>query len=271
MVSTQAIETPQDNFYTMSRLQDINTPVAFQIMTGRPEIARELTKSVQEYVDVIDLNFGCPLPHILGQKAGGYLLQFPHLMERIVRAVREETSKPITIKIRKGFDDKRITYTQIGEQAKEWGADAITLHARTVKQRYTGKADWSSFSRLKEHTSLPVIANGDIFLPGHVKTLIETKQADGVMIGRGAKKNPGIFRAMKQALQSQPQTPPRRSEVFTYFYKEYAKQEKTQLSELQDHAKWMTAGLKQASIAKQQIQEARTYEELRRITTKFFK
>lgn len=201
LVNTQAIEDVEDNFYNMEVLKKINAPVSFQIMTNKAEIALELAKQVEPFVDIIDFNFGCPLKKTLGEKKGGYLLQFPHLIRRIVEPVIKAIHIPVTIKIRLGFDATRETFLEIGKVAEEIGVSAITLHARYVKDGYKGKANWEKIKELKESVSIPVIANGDIFKAGQAKMLLDQKYCDGVMLGRSVKNNPAFFLEIKNILE----------------------------------------------------------------------
>lgn len=265
LVETQAIEDSKHNFYDMDELRRIKAIVAFQIMTAKPETAAELARDVSTYVDVIDLNFGCPLKPILGKKAGGYLLSYPHLMERVIRAVKAEVDIPVTIKIRKGFDDSRITFKEVAQMAKRQGVDAITLHGRTVRQAYTGKADWTSIMELSTATSMPVIANGDVFKPGQAKYLLERGYATGVMLGRAARTNPGIFTDINNALMSRTGQSPSRKDVITTFISHFQKQRKRPLKQLQDHVCWMLTGIKGANEFKRGVRAARSENEVKRI------
>lgn len=262
IVETQAIENSERNFYDMNELQNTKVPVAFQIMTAQPEAAAQLAQEVNPYVDVIDLNFGCPLKEVLGRKTGGYLLSYPHLMRRIIKAVKEATDKPVMIKIRKGFDDKRITYEEVARIAEEEEVSAITIHGRTVKEGYTGQADWSVFRKIKQAVNIPVIANGDITKPGHAKTILEQGDADGVMIGRAARDDPSIFTKIDAALQSQPSPNITRSEVFSRFYEHFKSQKPQSLGQLKDHACWMLSGTKEASRKKEDVRNATEEERI---------
>lgn len=262
MVSTQAIESVKDNFYNLDVLKKIKTPTSFQILTAKPEVALELAKQVEGSVDVIDFNFGCPRNNILGQKAGGYLLQFPHLIERIVKPIIDEVNIPVTIKIRKGFDHRRIKFAEIGKLADDMGASAITMHGRTVRQKYTDKADWQAIKRLHTNSKIPVIANGDISKIGHVKAILEQEIADGVMIGRAAKNNPRLFLEIKNNLLNENNTVPTRLELLKIFYKHYQKQAKQSLHQVQDHAAWFSAGHPSADALRDSIRKTTSVEEI---------
>ena len=262
LVSTQAIETVQENFYDLNVLKKITTPTSFQIMTNKPETALELAKQVEGSVDVIDFNFGCPLKEVLGRKAGGYLLQFPHLIERIIKPVLAEVKTPVTIKIRKGFDHKRITFAQLGKLADDVGASAITMHGRTVRQKYTDKADWKAIKHLHGNSKIPVIANGDISKVGHVKTLLEQDYADAVMIGRAAKNNPRVFLDIRNNLLQENTPIPSRLKLLETFYTYYKEQEKQNLHQVQDHASWFVSGHKHADALRENIRQTNSVEEI---------
>ena len=265
LVSTQAIESVEDNFYDLESLKKIPSPVSFQIMTNKAETALELAKLVEPFVDVIDFNFGCPLKKTLGEKKGGYLLQFPHLIKRIVEPVVKAVNIPVSIKIRLGFDKDRETFLEIGRLAESIGVSAITLHARYVKDGYRGKADWEKIKELKKSSGIPVIANGDIFKPGQAKMLLDQDYCDGVMLGRGAKNNPSIFLSIKEVLESLPEekrTEVSAKEIFNFFYEDFVSSSDN-LHQLQDHASWFVSGEKNASWLKQRIKEKSSFEEIK--------
>ncbi|MGM5479865.1 MAG: tRNA dihydrouridine synthase [Nanobdellota archaeon] len=262
MVETQAIESVEDNFYDLKKLEQITIPVSFQLLTSDSKKALELIKQTEAYVNCFDLNCGCPLKRVLGEKKGGYLLTQPQKLRLLIRTIRQATTKPLTIKIRKGFDDKRINYLEIGLIAQEEGVDAVILHARTVRQGYSGKADWDSFKKLKKHLSIPVIANGDIAKPGHTKFLLEQHYADGIMIGRLARNNPGIFKTAQQALNSKPIDNPEAREYITVFRKHYLKEQKQTLNQYQDHICWLISETRQAKKLKQDIRKANNHKEV---------
>jgi len=252
----------------MNVLKAIDAPVSFQIMTNKAETALELAKQVEPFVDVIDFNFGCPLKKTLGEKKGGYLLSYPHLIRKIVEPVIKEVDVPVTIKIRLGFDTSRETFLEIGKVAEEIGVSAITIHARYVKDGYRGKANWEKIKELKEHINIPVIANGDIFKAGQAKMLLDQKYCDGVMLGRSVKNNPSFFSDVKNILFQTSKTKVNSKEVFRTFYEHYMKQEKKSLGQLQDHTCWIISGEENASWLKAKIRECESYEEIEKFIDK---
>jgi nifR3 family TIM-barrel protein len=273
IVTTQAIETIDElKFYNLKKLsQEIHktdSKLMFQIMTNEIETAKEIIKKIEPYVDIIDFNFGCPLKKILGEKKGGYLLQFPHLIKKLLEPIIRETDKPITIKIRLGFDEKRETFLEIGKIAEEIGISAITIHARYVKDGYQGKANWEKIKELKKHLSIPIIANGDIFKAGQAKMLIDKKYCDGIMLGREAKNNPHIFTEIKELFENTPKEKRQINDLkktIKKFYERYLEQERKNLHQLQDHICWLVSGEKKAKELKKIIRETKTYDEIKKI------
>lgn len=259
LVNTQAIERVEKNFYNLKNFEDIKTKKSFQILTGSIEQGIRLVKQVEEHVDLIDLNFGCPLNEVLGKKYGGYLLQYPHVIQKLATAIVKESSIPITAKIRLGFDKKRENFLEVAQALEESGISAITLHARYVKEKYTKNARWEKIKELKEKSTVPIIANGDIGKQEQVKYIIEKKYADGVMIGRAAKNNPAIFAELqgKKTISLQ--------KIWNTFNNYYSKQEKQSLGQLQDHACWIVSSNTNAKSLKASIRQTRTFEEINNI------
>lgn len=264
LLNTQAMENLDNQFYDFKRIRK-NNKLSFQMMVKNPQEALNIAKEIEGDVDIIDFNFGCPLKPILAQKKGGYLLDYPHLIKKIVEPVINEISTPITIKIRSGFDDKRLTYLENGKLAEEIGVSAITLHARTVRQAYTGNADWNHINKLKEELEIPVIGNGDIFKAGHAKYHLERNECDGVMIGRGIKGNPALFSEINQAIKGEKVSTIGKKNQFETLYKFFKEQENQKLSMLKDHAKWLTNSEPQASKLRNEIEQTKNEEEIIRI------
>ena len=177
------------------------TPCAIQIFGSEPEIMAEIIPKVMEFnPDVIDINMGCPAPKIVNNGDGSALMKTPELMGRIMRAVKDVSPVPVTAKMRKGWeDDNSLVCAKILE---ENGADAITVHGRTRKEFYSGKADWDVIRKIKAELSVPVIGNGDIWTAQDAKNMFEYTNCDGVMVARGAQGNPWIFTEIKELMEN---------------------------------------------------------------------
>jgi nifR3 family TIM-barrel protein len=183
---------------------------AVQIFTGTSETAAETVKMVSLLKPVlIDLNCGCPVPKIIKSGAGSDLMRNPQKIGEIVRAMKDNTDIPITVKIRTGWDAQSLNYLEAAEQAVNAGASLVTMHARTKKQAYGGKADWSHLKLLKESLGeIPVVGSGDLFSAESVKEMLEQTGIDGVMLARGAIGNPFLFRETKHYLLTGEMLPP---------------------------------------------------------------
>lgn len=177
--------------------------VAVQIFGHEPEIMAEAAKILNEYpFCMTDINMGCPVKKITGNKEGSALMKDPILAGEILSAVTEASQKPVTVKIRKGWDEEHINAVEIARIAERCGAKAVTVHGRTRDQFYSGKADWGIIKQVKEAVKIPVIGNGDIFEADDAIRMMEYTGCDGVMIGRGAIGNPWIFRRINEFLKT---------------------------------------------------------------------
>jgi tRNA-dihydrouridine synthase B len=171
------------------------SPVGIQLFGNDVDKIVEAAKIVEPYFDVIDFNMGCPAPHITNQMAGAALLQKPEFNEKLFTKLVDAVNKPITLKMRAGVSEKDCyLFKSIGKLAENCGVSMLTLHPRTVKQGYSGKADWTKIKELKESVNIPVVGNGDITSPEDAKRMIEETGCDYVMIGRSARGNPTIFK-----------------------------------------------------------------------------
>jgi nifR3 family TIM-barrel protein len=174
-------------------------PLAIQLFGSDPSVMSEAARIVaDEGADLIDLNMGCPVPKVLRQGAGAQLIRQPEKVKQIVEAVRRVVSIPVTVKTRSGWSKSQMNVLEVARAAEDGGADAITIHPRTAKQGFSGKADWYLIAKVKEAVTMPVIGNGDVTRPGQVEEMRQLTGCNGVMIGRGAMGNPWIF---KQAIQ----------------------------------------------------------------------
>lgn len=192
------------------RITDEERPVSLQIFGHEPEVMAEAAKIICDKVspDIIDINMGCPVAKVVNKGEGCALMLNPELAFSIINAVVKAVSKPVTVKIRKGWDEEHINAVKIALLAQSAGAKAVSVHGRTRTQFYSGKADWDIIRRVKEAVSISVIGNGDINSPQEAKAMLEYTNCDGVMIGRAACGNPWIFRQVNHYLKTGELLPP---------------------------------------------------------------
>ncbi|WP_026509122.1 tRNA dihydrouridine synthase DusB [Butyrivibrio sp. LC3010] len=195
MVSAKAITYHNRNTDNMMEIHPSERPVSLQLFGSEPEVMAEATRMIAEKpYDILDINMGCPVPKVVGNGEGSALMKNPKLIEKIVKAMVHETDRPVTVKIRKGFNESSVNAVECALAAEEGGASAIAVHGRTREQYYSGNADWSIIKKVKEAVRIPVIGNGDVTDGKSAKALIDETGCDGVMIARAAEGNPWIFR-----------------------------------------------------------------------------
>jgi tRNA-dihydrouridine synthase B len=184
-------------------------PLAIQLFGSDPSVMSEAARIVaDEGADLIDLNMGCPVPKVLRQGAGAQLIRQPEKVKQIVEAVRRVVSIPVTVKTRSGWSKSQMNVLEVARAAEDGGADAITIHPRTAKQGFSGKADWYLIAKVKEAVNMPVIGNGDVTRPAQVEEMRQLTGCNGVMIGRGAMGNPWIFKQATQLARGEEATSP---------------------------------------------------------------
>jgi len=200
-INIHAIQAKKQEITEFIEYSEKERPLSVQLFGSDLEILKKAVKIVEPYFDIIDYNMGCPAPHITQQMACSALLQEPELVRKIFRTMVSTTKKPITVKIRAGVTNPD-RWWEIAKIAEEEGLAMITLHPRTVKQGYSGKADWSLIKELKQLVKIPVCGNGDIETPEDAKRMLEETGCDYVMIGRGAAKNPFLFKQINEFLKT---------------------------------------------------------------------
>ncbi|MEA3378149.1 MAG: tRNA-dihydrouridine synthase [Nanoarchaeota archaeon] len=233
-------------------------PLSIQLVGNDVKEFRKAAKIIEPYADIIDINFGCPSKDIITNKSGGYLLRTPKKIGEIINTVVSTVSCPVTAKIRSGYLKSNIL--TLGNIIEENGADAITLHARTVKQGFSGKASWAQIKILKKALTIPVIGNGDITKAQDAQRMINETNCDFVMIGRATMGYPYIF---KECLNPnyQPSINERKNTIIK-FINIYAKQKERSLSELKQHLMWMFKGMQNATKIREELSHIKEIKQL---------
>ncbi len=250
MVSAKAILYKNKNTESLLTIHPQEGPVSLQLFGSDPKILSEMARQIEERpFSILDINMGCPVPKVVGNGEGSALMKQPKLVEEIVTAVVKAVKKPVTVKIRKGFNDTCVNAVEIARIAEQCGAAAVMIHGRTREQYYTGEADWEIIAKVKDKLSIPVIGNGDIKDGASAEAILRRTGCDGIMVGRAARGNPWIFRQIAAYLQDGTVLPaPEKEEIRATILRhakmqlEY-KGEYTGIREMRKHVSWYTAGM----------------------------
>ena len=269
MVSAKGIMYNNKNTKFLLTIDDREHPVSLQLFGSDADIISEQAKRIEELpFDILDINMGCPVPKVVNNGDGSALMKNPILAGEIIEKTARAIKKPVTVKIRKGFDEEHINAVEMAHIAEESGAAAVAVHGRTREQYYSGKADWEIIRQVKEAVHIPVIGNGDVRSPQDAVRMREETGCDGIMIARGAQGNPWIF---KQILHYEKTgeylSKPKPEEVVEMILRHARMQmefkgEYTGMREIRKHAAWYTAGYKNSAKLRGKINETETYEEL---------
>lgn len=269
MVSAKAILYNNKNTEALMAIDDREQPVSLQLFGSDPDVISEMAKRIEERpFSILDINMGCPVPKVTGNGEGSALMKNPKLVEEIVTKTARAIKKPVTVKIRKGFDDGHVNAVEIAKIAEASGAAAIAVHGRTREQYYSGKADWDIIRQVKEAVQIPVIGNGDVASAESADAIMRETGCDGVMIGRGAQGNPWIFRQILHWMETgEHEAKPTLAEVKRMIlnHAELLVQKKgvyTGMREMRKHVAWYTTGYPHSAKLRAKVNEITSLEEL---------
>ncbi len=269
MVSAKAVLYKNKNSDKLMEIHPDEGPVSLQLFGKEPEILAEIAKKIEERpFAILDINMGCPVPKVVNNGEGSALMKDPLLAGRIIEAVVKAIDKPVTVKIRKGFDPEHINAVEIARIAQESGASAVTVHGRTREQYYEGEADWDIIAAVKAAVNIPVIGNGDIFKPEDAEKMMKLTGCDAVAVGRGARGNPFIFKDLidhfeKGSYEGKPPISELVSVIRRHVLMEVDhKGEYTAIREMRKHIAWYTAGYHGSAAIRRRVNEIGTLEEM---------
>ena len=270
MISDKALVYDNEKTKNMLYMTNKERPIAQQIFGSDKDSFVKAAKIVEKSMqpDIIDINMGCPVPKVaVKSQAGAALLKNPDKIYEIVKAVKEAVNVPVTVKIRSGWDNNNINAVLVAKTCEKAGASAITVHARTRSQGYSGKADWNIIKKVKENVNIPVIGNGDILSALEAKRMLDETGCDAIMIGRGTLGNPYLIKQVVTYLENGALLPEQKPvdrmktclKHFEYLLK--IKPEKVAVLEMRTHGAWYLKGLKDSVSVKKKLYQIKTKEE----------
>lgn len=277
MVSAKAIQYNNKNTKALLEIHPEEKPVSLQLFGSDPDVISEIAKRIEELpFAILDINMGCPVPKIVRNGEGSALMKNPKLVHEIVSKTAKAIKKPVTVKIRKGFDDTCINAVEIAKIIEDAGAAAVAVHGRTREQYYSGKADWDIIRQVKEAVSIPVIGNGDVISGESALNMMRETGCDGVMIGRGSQGNPWIFSELLEYERTglMPDRPSR-DEIKNMILRHAKLQldykgEYLGIREMRKHVAWYTTGMPNSAKLRNEINAVESYEQLEKLLAERF-
>ena len=269
MVSAKAIMYGNKNTDKLMEIAPEEMPVSLQLFGSDPDIIAEMAAKIEERpFAILDINMGCPVPKVVNNGEGSALMKDPKLAAEIVRKTSKAIQKPVTVKIRKGFDDEHVNAVEMAKYLEDAGAAAITVHGRTRQQYYSGEADWEIIRKVKEAVSIPVIGNGDVTGAESAERLMKETGCDGIMVGRAAQGNPWIFREIVAYLETGEKLQRPTTEEVKAMIRKHAKLqlkckgEYIGIREMRKHVAWYIAGYPGAARLRKEVCAVEHFEEL---------
>ena len=269
MISAKALQYNNKNTEALLAIDKREMPVSLQLFGSEPDTIAEMAKKIEDRdFAILDINMGCPVPKVVGNGEGSALMRNPKLVGEIIEKTVRAISKPVTIKIRKGFNENEVNAVEIAKIAQESGAAAVAVHGRTREEYYSGYADWNIIRQVKEALTIPVIGNGDVVDGETAKKMLEETGVDGIMIGRGAQGNPWIFKEVLHYIQNGEELPKPTNKEKAQIMRRHiqlqieCKGEYIGIREMRKHLAWYSTGMPNSAQYRKMVNLSETVEDL---------